>query len=267
MFPAVAACGGLVKTLYVITKVYILSKKFDISAVDFSRHPEMIQMDGKNLFSLRYECKHAKLHNAYDSIKRSLDYCLRNIDYINSHRRKTSEPFVNENISAHSTSMITHYGRCFASGRAKLEKHNVPKEYLKTHDNLMSLRNEYIAHSGGNGEVSMNLIALYPNSKNKKIMYISAPMMVRINFINEPFLLEIKKIVLHLYSFVESKLKIHYEKICDEIRSQDIDDLYAKFDEFVLTDLEYSPSFTPGDYEFRVDIKPDGLVFIKGNRK
>lgn len=227
----------------------------------------MIQLDGQNLFALRYECKHASLYAAYDSIKRSLDHCLFSIFYINSHRNRQDEKYVDENITAHSTMLITHYGRCFASGRAKLEKRNVPKEHLETHDKIMNLRNKYIAHSGGNGEASVNLIALYPNSDDKRIVNISAPILARINYINESFLLDVQNIVHNLIKFVVEKLKTHYEHICSDIKSLEIDELYREFDQYNLKGIECSPKFSPGQYEFKVEIKNDGRVYLKGLRK
>lgn len=244
-----------------------MSKKIEFTAVDFSENPEMIQLDGKNLFALRYESKHAKLYIAYDSIKRSLDHCLHGIYYINKNRDNKEEPFVNENITAHFTSLVVKYARCFVSGRVKLEKGNIPKEYKKSHEMLMRLRHEYVAHSGGSGEATVNLIALYPNSQKKKILKIAAPKLFTVNYINQPFLMDVQNIVMHLQDLVEEKLKVHYKKICEEIESVNISNLYAEFQKYDLDGLEYSPQFSPGEYEFRFEAHPNGMVYLKGDRK
>lgn len=227
----------------------------------------MIQFDGHNVFALEYDGILAKKHAAYASVKRSLGYCLNSIYYINSHREKTDESFVNEHITAHSTTLIIHYGRCFAAlnakGRVKLDRDLVPKEYEKTHEILMTLRHDYIAHSGSSGEGVMSLVALYPNAEGKKILHVAEPILARFNYINEPFLLETQNLVMHLISHVEDKLKDQYEKICAEILAINIDDLYSEFEKYDLSGFEYSPAIRLGQYELKLEIKPDLRVYLK----
>ncbi|MCP5016971.1 MAG: hypothetical protein GY938_17140 [Ketobacter sp.] len=244
-----------------------MSKNISFEPIDFSKHPEMIQMDGKNLFALKFQSKHAKMYVAYASLKRSLDCCNWNICCINVYRNKTEDLFANHNITAHATSLIVNYGRCFVSGRVKLENIHVPKEYANTHKKLMNLRNDYIAHSGGSGEGTMNLIGLYPNSAKKKVMYISKPVFATVNYINEPFLLDVQNMVAHLITHVEEKLKIHYEKILHEVLSADLDDMYSKFEKYEMSEFEYDPDITPGQYQFNVEIKQNGVVYLKGTRQ
>lgn len=227
----------------------------------------MIQIEGEGLFALRYETKHAKIYSAYDSINRSLDHCLSNATYINKHRTKTGSDFVQENINAHHASIFVNYGRCFASGRVKLERKIVPKEYLETHDKLIKLRNEYISHSGGNGEISLNIMALYPNRNNCQIVSILAPQLVNINFINKEFLSVIQQIVMHLKSYVKDKMSVHYKKIQEDIMEIDIESIYREFDKFDLCGVEYSPQISPGNYQYKLEIQPNGLFRLIGTKR
>ena len=113
----------------------------------------------------------------------------------------------------------------------------------------------------------MKLVGLYPSTENRKVVYISVPIFATVNYINEPFLHETQNIVMHLQSYVEDKLKFHYEKIVAEVLAVNVDDLYAEFDKFNLAKFEYNPKISPGNYNFSVEVKQDGRVFVKGLRK
>jgi hypothetical protein len=242
-------------------------KKITLEAMDFSRHPEAIQMDGKNLFALRYKSKQSDLYAAYSSIKRCLDHCLINISYINEFRGKTGEPYVQENIATHFVSLIVNYGRCFVSGRVKLEETLISNGHKTVHRKLMGLRHAYVAHSGGAYETSVNLVALYPNSKRKKLIHIEPPRLVAMNTTNPEFLREVQGVILVIYEFVENKLKLHFEKIHEEIVGLGEDALYAGFASYALEDFEYEPKFRPGTYVFHMEVAPNGAFQLKGTKK
>ena len=235
-------------------------------ALDFLKHPELIQIDGNNVFAMFYDCKHAKLYSRYASIRRSLKRCQLNISYIKYHEDKKNELFVSESIDAHYISLITSYGRCFASGKVKLERRLIPSEYIEDHNLIMKLRNEYVAHLGGFSEGSVNYISLYPDTSRKQILKIHEPIYTGVQNTNLKFLNDVLIILDRLIEYVDDKLKLHYAKICEEIRSYTLEEIYSKFETFDLAEAEYSPDIRQGNYIFTVNITGNGLVFFKGER-
>lgn len=236
-----------------------MTKKF--TPLNFKKHPKCIQLDGNNLFAVKYETKHSKLFSGYSSIEVILNRCIKNSNYLKKYRTNIENDEIQENINAHFISGVINYGRCFTTGKVKLERNLIPKKYLKTHEKVMSMRHKYIAHYGGVGEISLGLIALYPNGDAPSIIHIEEPRHVRINFINEDLWEDIKNICETLILHVKEKQKIHYKKICEEIRSTPLSQLYEGFDDRTLF---YSPKFTPGKYSFRLDIEPSGFFELKG---
>ncbi|MDF0752663.1 hypothetical protein NLU14_20755 [Marinobacter sp. 71-i] len=237
-----------------------MTKKF--TPLDFKKHPKCIQLDGNNLFAVKYETKHSKLFIGYSSIEVVLSRCIKSANYLKKYRKKIVDDETQENISAHFISGVVNYGRCFTSGRIKLEKTLIPNKYLKTHERIIKMRHKYIAHYDGFGETSLCLVALYPNGDTPSILHIEEPRHVRINFINEDLWEDVKNICEILISHVKEKQKLHYEKLCEEIRSTPLSQLYEGFDDRTLF---YNPKFTPGQYSFRLNIEPSGFFELKGN--
>jgi hypothetical protein len=76
-------------------------------------------------------------------------------------------------------SAISSYGKCFnrGDGRVVVLNHNriFEKDHtaLTTHDELIRIRNKYVAHSGGTEHEQVQIrVALNPNIKNKHILKI-----------------------------------------------------------------------------------------------
>ncbi|HDZ38418.1 MAG TPA: hypothetical protein ENH62_09060 [Marinobacter sp.] len=229
--------------------------------LNFKKHPKCIQLDGNNLFAVKYETKHSKLFSGYSSIELMLNHCISSSNYLKKYRKNIKNNEIQENINANFISGVINYGRCFTSGQVKLEKNLIPKKYLKTHEKVMNMRHKYIAHYGGIGEISFGLIALYPNGDTPSIVHIEEPRHIRINFINEDLWEDIKNICETLILHVKEKQKIHYTKLCEEIRSTPLSQLYEGFEDRTLF---YSPKFTPGQYSFTLDIEPSGFFELKG---
>lgn len=90
----------------------------------------------------------AKSFHSYCSMKEDLDLILRQLDYLEEQKYP-------KDIDASLTySIITLYGKCFTdatSGKApKLEANKIitEKKSIKTHDYLMNLRHNFLAHRG-----------------------------------------------------------------------------------------------------------------------
>lgn len=243
------------------------TSRIRFKALNFAEHPDLLQIEENNFFAVRYQSEHAKRYSAYDSINRSLDSCLASIFFINSNRDKAPNFFMNENMNAHFTNLIICYGRCFASGRVKLEKNNVPRELISVHDRLIKLRDDYIAHNGNSGEASENLIALYPNRAHKKVVSVIAPTLLRMRYVNEKLMWDAQRLCEQLKKPVSTKLADNYKLICDEIYAADINEIYSGFEEQKIENLESTPIVTQGSCDYEIILKPNGMVHFKGKVK
>ena len=70
-------------------------------------------------------------------------------------------------------SAIVLYGKCYASAegrKVKLERSNLPNEYLEVHDKVITFRNTIVAHAGETAHESAKVkLVLSPNPKTDKL--------------------------------------------------------------------------------------------------
>ena len=134
-------------------------------------------------------------------------------------------------------SIIISYGRCFTdSSKAKLGKLEI-REYFKesdeklrlTHELLMDLRHNFIAHRGiTDNEVSVVYFKIPIKSKDKTSTEYRIKT-VRSILPNIVQLREIESCVIHLIEIVEQKIKMQTEKVHKMILSEFTPEMINKF--------------------------------------
>lgn len=131
-------------------------------------------------------------------------------------------------------SAIVTYGKCFASAKgrkSKIEEEHVKKvdeTAIDFHRSILSLRNEYFAHAGVNEhEKSSTVVILEPESQGRGVAAVnhfnakkSAPA--------EEFCLYFCHLCGKLYDVIESIGEDVHQRVLDEYREMDLDELYAK---------------------------------------
>lgn len=165
----------------------------ELDAVDFTKDSMVFKLDGKPCFAMRYDSIHAKGFVGYKSIEDDLDHCLHCLEYLDA--KQEHDPGID--TWACTIAFLITYGRCFTSSdgrRASLATSHIPKDCLESHERVMSLRHRYVAHASGHGEGSVNLVALYPNKRNMKVLSIAPPMLARISGLNGKLRNDIKKV-------------------------------------------------------------------------
>lgn len=114
-----------------------------------------------------YEAKEW-LQNSYKLLPKHLNKTSKKDRYLLSPDNLTSKT-----IRAFWFSAIIIYAKCFSSteGRyAKLERKNLPNEYLVTHDQIIRYRNTIVAHAGEtHHEYAQLRVVLPPNKKINKV--------------------------------------------------------------------------------------------------
>lgn len=123
----------------------------------------------------------------------------------------------------------TTYGKCFAQAdgrKVKLDKSDISKEMVEVHADIIKMRNNYTAHSGGIGEGGHAIIALHPD-KEKNIGAIVVPPVAwhQYDFQKEhiPFY---KSLVEELIALVDRKIDEKQNALKKWVKTHNINDLY-----------------------------------------
>lgn len=131
-------------------------------------------------------------------------------------------------------SAVVTYGKCFAnaSGRKiKLEELHVSEacvDALSFHRDLLSLRNEFFAHAGDNDyEISNVGIILSPQIGVKEVIGVNH-INVKKRSVTEEFIVPFCHLCDELYKIVEQLGEKVHEKVFEEYKNMDIEELYAK---------------------------------------
>lgn len=135
-------------------------------------------------------------------------------------------------------SAVVTYAKCFVSasnGRGiKLEDKHVKKfntESLEYHKELMELRHSYFAHAGDSESIRARIgIILSPTYKGKKVLWANSIMLKQQSITNEDISLFCSQCD-GIYKIVEDIANQTHEKVLEEYRNMDIDNLYEKANE------------------------------------
>jgi len=131
------------------------------------------------------------------------------------------------------TSLVITYGKCFASAngrRLKLDKSavfNKETDDLKLlHEQLIEVRNEYIAHGGSTDlESSSVSLVFHPDLTNKVPPIISIDSYY-VNSLSKSSFQKYQKLIIYLNDFVINKMNKLYEKVYEEHIKSNVAELY-----------------------------------------
>lgn len=129
-----------------------------------------------------------------------------------------------EHIQAIFIAIISTYGKLFSNAegrRVKLERTQIPSEFLKIHDHLIKLRDKYTAHSGDSEIESCVPILVYCRKQDKVIGMIDHDIIQPAGMkFDDSFI----KLINHIDAFLEQKIETIKRKIIDDelplLRSQ-----------------------------------------------
>jgi len=118
-------------------------------------------------------------------------------------------------------SILTFYGKCFAAcegRRVKLEKNKLDPEFHKAHDEAISYRNNFAAHSGAAKLERVKVAAVFPDPKNDHLpirIYteLDQPDVYWPNGAND---VSLRDLIEHVRKIVLEKVEQLYEKISRE---------------------------------------------------
>lgn len=112
---------------------------------------------------------------------------------------------------------LTFYGKCFSQceGRkVKLEKSNLDEKYHKEHDNAMSFRHNFAAHSGAK-KLEFSTVVVVLDKKKKSLPYFTRELAQPDTFCSDD-LSELIGLFLQAKEFTDRKLMILSEKVYKE---------------------------------------------------
>ncbi len=116
-------------------------------------------------------------------------------------------------------SSLTFYGKCFATcegRRIKLEKNNLDKNFYDEHDNAISFRNNFAAHSGAKKLERVAIVIALDKKKREPPYLVKELMQPDTVSIND--LKSFIKLFEHAKEFTENKIRVLSDKIYkDEI--------------------------------------------------
>lgn len=174
----------------------------------------------------------AKQCSGFGLILKDLYAVLDTIEYLKAIETINFPQIVKQSLTFYA---VITYGKCFADasqGRGtKLEKKDAIEkknpELLSVHEEIINLRNNYVAHGALKGHEHNPIVAsLNPDLGNKKIIevYDNVGFLVDIDSLLNDFE-ELVKVVI---SYVEEKRFVKLEKIKEELSSIDIEEIYLK---------------------------------------
>lgn len=131
-------------------------------------------------------------------------------------------------------SAIVTYGKCFATAKgrkSKLEESHVKsigEEEVEFHRSILAMRNEYFAHAGVNEyEKATTLVILNPESQEKGVAAVNH-FNVKHTKPSEDFCIYFCHLCRELFDVVESIGDGVHQRVLEEYRSMDIEELYRK---------------------------------------
>lgn len=131
-------------------------------------------------------------------------------------------------------SAVVTYGKCFASAegrKIKLELEHVTRfnpEAIDYHNALLDQRNTYFAHAGQNEYEQANVgVILAPEDEERKVLWVNH-LMVKKSGISSDEIKMFNALCEGLYDIVEKIVEPVHERVLQEYRAMNIDDLYKK---------------------------------------
>ncbi|MBD2503123.1 hypothetical protein [Anabaena azotica] len=131
-------------------------------------------------------------------------------------------------------SAIVTYGKCFATAkgrRSKIEEDHVRRvdeDAIEFHNSILNMRNEYFAHAGVNEyERASTVVILQPESQGKSVVAVSH-FNVKHSKPSEEFCICFCYLCQKLYDVIESIGKDVHQRVLEEYRAMNVDELYAK---------------------------------------
>lgn len=211
---------------------------------------EMLRHEYKTEVFVLLESKLAEKYLGFVSIRKDLDFTKRSLKYLLEIEETDGRPIKETSGKLHIrehddflhclrqsiyfASVIT-YGKCFASAegrRTRLEKKDIlidaDENLLRTHELIIDIRNQYVAHGGSSDNEIMMAKLLFPYEgnvvKQPKIAYSGASAMSERKDDIESF----SKLTTLVYGAVDKKIRIISQKLMEECISQDLRQLHAK---------------------------------------
>lgn len=239
-----------------------MKKSTKLSPIEFNEDNHFLKINGVECFAIIFENEHTHRYTGYKLIENDIDFCLHFIKNINE-----------QSVNPHnftlplSLALVTLYGKIFAKadGRGvKFQRNDIPREFHETHDLVTNYRNNFVAHAGGTHEIGITVVGLNPNNRNKKVLCVLQPQIVKVDAINPQVRENLTQILLALKKESQSRQATIYELIKNSVLNIDIDELYQSFKN--VYDSPPEPIMKPGNYSTHFHIEPNSKMSFRVER-
>ncbi|MGZ5244787.1 MAG: hypothetical protein ACXWEY_14340 [Bacteroidia bacterium] len=213
-----------------------MKNKFDVHVVwdeEANIFVTIKEFEGKTVpYILLPPSKAALQYAGYTLIRKDLHYCELMIqELIKSLPGRTYKLNEIVRLSLFYSSTL-NYGKCFTTSeyrKIKLDKNSLIFATIgekKLHEELMSLRHTYLAHSSNSGyEQNPIALYLYPEEIKKDILLLDTNIFNLIDL--DPDLGRFQSLLEKLILFVDKKINEKETSLMDELKNQDLDLLYS----------------------------------------